>query len=87
LAYLLDTNILIAAIKGRPEVVDRLRTLDAAELLLSAVVLGEVETGVSKSSWPQRRSRDRSLRAGGDGVGCTEFTLNGCQHRTVRWAR
>jgi len=58
LAYLLDTNILIAAIKGRPEVVDRLSQLDAAELLLSVVVLGELETGVIKSAWP-RRNRER----------------------------
>lgn len=58
MAYLLDTNILIAAIKGRPEVVGRLSQLDAAELLLSVVVLGELETGVIKSAWP-RRNRER----------------------------
>ena len=58
MAYLLDTNILIAAIKGRPEVVDRLSQLDADELRLSVVVLGELQTGVIKSAWP-RRNRER----------------------------
>ncbi len=54
MAFLLDTNILIAAIKGHPAVAERLRSLEASQLLLSSVVLGELETGVLKSAWPAR---------------------------------
>ncbi|MEE4296678.1 MAG: PIN domain-containing protein [Wenzhouxiangella sp.] len=47
--YLLDTNILIAAIKGVSAVRSRLAQLDAADLVLSPVVLGELMVGVEKS--------------------------------------
>lgn len=57
MAFLLDTNILVAAIKGNPAVVDALRSLAPADLLLSSVVLGELETGVIKSAWPERNRR------------------------------
>jgi tRNA(fMet)-specific endonuclease VapC len=53
-AFLLDTNILVAAIKGHPAVVEALRSLTPSDLLLSSVVLGELETGVIKSAWPER---------------------------------
>ena len=46
MAVLLDTNILMAAMKGHPAVVEPLRSLAPADLLLSSVVLGELETGV-----------------------------------------
>ena len=52
MAFLLDTNILVAAIKGHPAVVEALRSLTPSDLLLSSVVLGELETGVIKSAWP-----------------------------------
>ncbi|MCS5693687.1 type II toxin-antitoxin system VapC family toxin [Cyanobium sp. FGCU-6] len=54
MAFLLDTNILVAAIKGHPAVVEALRSLTPSDLLLSSVVLGELETGVIKSAWPER---------------------------------
>ena len=54
MAFLLDTNILVAAIKGHPAVVEALRSLAPSDLLLSSVVLGELETGVIKSAWPER---------------------------------
>ena len=54
MAFLLDTTILIAAIKGHPAVAERLRSLEASQQLLSSVVLGELETGVLKSAWPER---------------------------------
>ena len=54
MAFLLDTNILVAAIKGNPAVVGALHSLAPADLLLSSVVLGELETGVIKSAWPER---------------------------------
>ena len=52
--HLLDTNIFIAALKGRSEVRTRLQRLPLADLLLSPVVLGELELGVAKSAWPER---------------------------------
>lgn len=62
--YLLDTNIVIAAMKGRPEVVARLERMAAADLLLSTIVLGELEFGAAKSAYPQRnRSRLADLAA------------------------
>ena len=60
MAFLLDTNILVAAIKGHPAVVEALRSLTPSDLLLSSVVLGELETGVIKSAWP-RRNRPQLL--------------------------
>ena len=57
MAFLLDTNILVAAIKGNPAVVAALHSLAPADLLLSSVVLGELETGVIKSAWPERNRR------------------------------
>jgi tRNA(fMet)-specific endonuclease VapC len=52
--YLLDTNMLIAAIKGRSPVREKLETVDASHLLVSPIVLGELLTGVEKS---QRRAK------------------------------
>ncbi len=48
--YLLDTNILIAALKGHPKVRQRLETLPLSSLRLSAVVLGELAFGAEKSA-------------------------------------
>jgi tRNA(fMet)-specific endonuclease VapC len=53
-AFLLDTNILVAAIKGNPAVVEALRSLAPSDLLPSSVVLGELETGVINRAWPER---------------------------------
>lgn len=52
--HLLDTNSFIAALKGRSEVRTRLQRLPLADLLLSPVVLGELELGVARSAWPER---------------------------------
>ncbi|WP_186421000.1 PIN domain-containing protein [Bosea sp. CS1GBMeth4] len=52
--YLLDTNILIAAMKGHPAVRDRLETLPLNDLRLSAIVLGELEFGAEKSAHGER---------------------------------
>lgn len=57
MAVLLVTNILVAAIKGHPEVVEALRALTPSDLLLSSVVLGEWETGVIKNACPERNRR------------------------------
>lgn len=52
--YLLDTNILIAALKGHPEVRQRLETLSFNDMRLSAIVLGELEFGAEKSAHSER---------------------------------
>lgn len=54
MAYLLDTNIFIAALKGHPTVRARLEALPASAVLLSPIVLGELETGVEKSTQIER---------------------------------
>lgn len=52
--YLLDTNILIGAIKGQADVVKKLAEISASDLLLSSIVLGELEFGIEKSAFPER---------------------------------
>jgi tRNA(fMet)-specific endonuclease VapC len=47
--YLLDTNILIAAIKGVPAIRSRLEDVAARDIVLSPVVIGELQVGVEKS--------------------------------------
>ncbi len=46
--YLLDTNVVIAALKGHPGVRQRLESLPLSTMRLSAIVLGELEFGVEK---------------------------------------
>lgn len=46
---LLDTNILIAAMKGVERVREKLETTPLSEIVLSPVVLGELALGVEKS--------------------------------------
>lgn len=53
--YLLDTNIVIAAMKGAPPVRERLAAMPLSDLLLSPIVLGELQLGVEKS---QHRDRN-----------------------------
>lgn len=50
MSYLLDTNIFIAALKAHPAVRMRLERIPAAEIILSPIVLGELELGVEKSA-------------------------------------
>jgi len=58
MAYLLDTNIVIAAVKGHPQVRARLEKLEVADIVLSPIVIGELEFGVAKSHF-QERNRQR----------------------------
>lgn len=62
--YLLDTNILIAAIKGAGPVRRQLEHVDAAALVLSPIVLGELLLGVEKSRM-QASNRERLLQVVG----------------------
>ena len=52
--YLLDTNILIAALKGHSDIRERLESLSVNDLRLSAIVLGELEFGAEKSAHGER---------------------------------
>lgn len=53
MAYLLDTNILIAVSKNRPGLRQKLGMLSAGDILLSSVVLAEIEHGIVKSARPE----------------------------------
>lgn len=52
--FLLDTNILIAAMKGVPALRERLEATPLTALRLSTIVLGELEFGVEKSAFGAR---------------------------------
>jgi len=54
--FLLDTNILIAMSKQRPGLADRLEGIAADAVLLSSVVVAEIEYGIAKS---RRRQHNR----------------------------
>lgn len=50
MANLLDTNIVIAAMKGEPGVIGKLEKIPLSALILSPIVLGELEFGAEKSA-------------------------------------
>lgn len=52
--YLLDTNVLIAALKAHPKVQARLEALPLSAMRLSAIVLGELAYGAEKSAQGDR---------------------------------
>lgn len=52
--YLPDTNIFIAALKGRAEIRERLEVESATTIRLSTIVLGELEFGAEKSAYSER---------------------------------
>jgi len=54
--YLLDTNVFIAAMKGVDVVRERLERTALADLVLSPVVLGELELGVEKSAHREKNA-------------------------------
>lgn len=64
-SYLLDTNIFIAALKAHPAVRARLESLPAASILVSPIVLGELETGVEKSAQVERNRARLGAVVGG----------------------
>jgi tRNA(fMet)-specific endonuclease VapC len=75
--YLLDTNILIAAMKGRAEVQQQLDTLPLSAIRLSAIVVGELEFGAEKSKHGERnRARLATL--------VERLPLVGVDHDTTR---
>ena len=54
--YLRDTNIFIAAMKGVDAVRERLERTMLTDLVLSPVVLGELELGVEKSAHREKNA-------------------------------
>lgn len=52
--YALDTNTLIYFFKGKGRVVDRLLATSPANVAIPAVVAYEIETGIAKSTNPDR---------------------------------
>ena len=53
--YLLDTNICIYIINNHPKkVVEKIKSLKPNQIKLSAISLGELEYGVSKSKYKER---------------------------------
>jgi tRNA(fMet)-specific endonuclease VapC len=56
--FLLDTNILIAMSKQRPGLADRLEGIPADAVLISSVVVAEIEYGIAKS---RRRQHNRRV--------------------------
>lgn len=58
-SYLLDSNILIAAIKGEPRaLLNRLAGMAANRLCLSSLVLAELSVGAEKGPGATRRHAD-----------------------------
>ncbi len=55
--YMLDTNILIAMSKERPGLAERLARYPASAILLSSVVVAEIEYGIAKSARQEHNQR------------------------------
>jgi tRNA(fMet)-specific endonuclease VapC len=55
--YMLDTNICIAVMKGRPAVQSKISNIDPAEIGISSIVLAELAYGVWKSSQKERNTQ------------------------------
>lgn len=53
-SYLLDTNAVIAALKGSASIANRMARLAPSRLHLSAIVLAELEAGAKKSNDPAK---------------------------------
>lgn len=60
---LLDTNTLIYFFKGQGNVAERLLSAPRSQLLLSSVVLYELETGIAKSTDSKRRRQQMETLA------------------------
>lgn len=55
--YMLDTNICIAVMKGRPEVRAKISRIDPAKIGISSIVLAELSYGVWKSVQKERNKQ------------------------------
>jgi len=62
--YLLDTCIVIAVLRGHPQVIDALRLIPASEIGISSITVMELEVGLQLATQRQkekRRQLDRFL--------------------------
>jgi hypothetical protein len=81
---LLDTNVLIHALKGRPEVAGKLKALPAQELAVSSVTRYELEFGVLRSKNPAgRRKTDGTAYWSGRSADCRHRAQS--RRRTGHW--
>ena len=55
--YILDTNTLIYYFKGKGNVAQNLETFHPEELVISTIVLFELQVGLAKSTSPTKRSQ------------------------------
>lgn len=55
--YLLDTNICIAVMKGRPAVQSKISSIDPVEIGISSIVLAELAYRIWKSSQKERNTQ------------------------------
>jgi tRNA(fMet)-specific endonuclease VapC len=54
--YLLDSNVCIDVLRGRAEVVDRLRTVSPDDCAVSSITVFELLAGAQKSAHPNRET-------------------------------
>ena len=54
MVYCLDTNVVIALMRNRPGVIERLRTEDVSSIKISEIVRAELQLGCLKSQQPSR---------------------------------
>lgn len=54
--FLLDTNIFIAALKGVESVQNKLKKIPLSNIVLSPIVLGELQLGVEKSQFKRKNA-------------------------------
>jgi len=59
--YLVDTNVLSEARRGRPEARDWLRSVDPDQVFLSVVTLGEIMKGISQKTRTDAAQRSRCI--------------------------
>jgi tRNA(fMet)-specific endonuclease VapC len=55
--YILDTNTLIYFFKGLGSVADNFLAVSPKDIGISALVLNELEYGITKSSFPKKRTK------------------------------
>ena len=55
--YILDTNTLIYYFKGQGNVAQNFATVRPKEIVISTIVLFELQVGLAKSTSPEKRSR------------------------------
>lgn len=55
--YVLDTNTLIYFFKGKGRVAERMLSNAPADIVIPAVVIYELQTGIAKSTSPRKRTQ------------------------------